>query len=77
MSLAIASSRRIELKNWDRTAINLPFGRVAMVAGEPITVPPDADKAALETIRQQVERELNRVTARAYEIVDRTGGAPP
>jgi lysophospholipid acyltransferase (LPLAT)-like uncharacterized protein len=74
---AIASSRRIELKNWDRTAINLPFGRVALVAGEPIHVAPDADKATLETIRQHVERELNRVTARAYEIVDRTGGTPP
>ena len=74
---AIASSRRIQLKNWDRTAINLPFGRAALVAGKPIFVPPDADKPTLETIRQQVERELNRVTARAYEIVDRTGGTPP
>lgn len=74
--VAIASSRRIQLKNWDRTAINLPFGRVALVAGEPIFVPRDADKAALEAIRQNVERELNRVTARAYEIADRTGSAP-
>ena len=32
--VAIATSRRIELDNWDRTAINLPFGRVAVVAGE-------------------------------------------
>ncbi len=76
-AVAIASSRRIQLKNWDRTAINLPFGRVALVAGEPIFVPRDADKPTLETIRQQVERELNRVTARAYEIADRTGGSPP
>ena len=75
-AVAIASSRRIELKNWDRTAINLPFGRAALVAGGPIFVPRDADKAALETIRQQVERELNRVTARAYDIVDRNGSAP-
>jgi lysophospholipid acyltransferase (LPLAT)-like uncharacterized protein len=74
---AVASSRRVELKNWDRTAINLPFGRVALVAGEPIFVPRDADKATLEDIRQQVERELNRVTARAYEIVDRSGSTPP
>ena len=74
---AIASSRRIELKNWDRTAINLPFSRIALVAGGPITVARDADDATLELVRQQVERELNRVTARAYEIVDRSGGTPP
>jgi lysophospholipid acyltransferase (LPLAT)-like uncharacterized protein len=75
-AIAIASSRRIELKNWDRTAINLPFGRVALVASEAIYVPSDADAAALEAARQRVESELNRVTARAYEIVDRTGSPP-
>jgi lysophospholipid acyltransferase (LPLAT)-like uncharacterized protein len=72
-AVASATSRRIELDNWDRSAINLPFGRMAMVAGEPIFVARDADDAALETARQQVENELNRVTARAYDIVDRRG----
>ncbi len=71
--VAVASSRRIELKNWDRSAINLPFGRVGVVASGPFVVPRDADNAALETARQQVESELNRATARAYEIADRTG----
>jgi hypothetical protein len=75
--VAIASSRRIELKNWDRTAINLPFSRIALVAGGPIFVAPDADVATLETTRQYIQTELNRVTARAYAIVDRTGSAPP
>ena len=75
--VAIATSRRIELDNWDRTAINLPFGRAAFVASEAIYVARDADDAALETARQQVESELNRITARAYEIADRTGSAKP
>ena len=75
--VAIASSRRVELDNWDRSAFNLPFGRLALVAGGPISVPRDADEAALEASRLEVERELNRVTARAYEIVDRGGSAPP
>jgi lysophospholipid acyltransferase (LPLAT)-like uncharacterized protein len=74
---AIASSRRIELKNWDRTAINLPFGRVALVGGNPIHVARDADDAALEAARQSVENELNRVTARAYALADRSGETPP
>lgn len=75
--VAIASSRRIELTNWDRTAVNLPFSRVAMVANEGVYVPRDADDAALEAARQFVEQELNRLTIRAYEIADRTGSAPP
>lgn len=71
--VAIASSRRIELDNWDHSAVNLPFSRLAMVIGEPIEVCPEADEPALEAARQLVERELNRVTRRAYEIADRTG----
>jgi hypothetical protein len=75
--VAIASSRRKELNNWDRTAVNLPFSRVAMVASEEIYVPRDANAATLESARQMVERELNRVTTRAYDLVDSTGGAAP
>jgi len=70
--VAIASSRRIELHNWDRSAINLPFSRMGLVASEAIYVPHDSDHAALEAARRRVESELNRVTARAYEIADRT-----
>jgi lysophospholipid acyltransferase (LPLAT)-like uncharacterized protein len=76
-AVAIASHRRIELGNWDRSAINLPCSRMGLVAGEPIYVPSDADDAALEAARQRMESELNRVTARAYEIADRTGSRQP
>ena len=74
---AIASSRRIELDNWDRTAINLPFSRIALVASEPIHVAREADDAALEAARQRLESELNRLTARAYAIVDGKGSPAP
>jgi len=68
--VAIATSRRIELSNWDRTAVNLPFSRIAVVVGEPIRVAADANEAALENARLAVEGGLNAVTKRAYEIVD-------
>jgi lysophospholipid acyltransferase (LPLAT)-like uncharacterized protein len=71
--IAVATSRRIELDNWDRSAINLPFSRGAMVGGKAIWVPADADAAMLETCRLKVEAEMNRVTARAYALVDRSG----
>jgi lysophospholipid acyltransferase (LPLAT)-like uncharacterized protein len=75
--VAIASSRRIELDNWDRTAINLPFSRVGITASGPFTVPRDADDAALEGARQRVENELNQLTAQAYDLADKTGSNQP
>lgn len=63
--LSLTTSRRKELNNWDRTAINLPFGRMCGVVGEPVRVPRDADDAALEAARLKVEQELNAASARA------------
>jgi lysophospholipid acyltransferase (LPLAT)-like uncharacterized protein len=69
--VAIASSRRKVLNNWDRTAINLPFSRIAMVANEPIWVPQDASAEVLEEKRAAVESELNRLTEHAHNLADR------
>lgn len=67
---AVATSNRKRMtRSWDRAAFNLPFGRFSMVFGEPIEVPADADAEAIETKRRAVEAALNRVTARAYELV--------
>jgi len=70
--VAIATQRRIVLDNWDRTAINLPFGRAALVVGAPIYVPRNADDQTLELARVAVEEALNAATGRAYEIVDQS-----
>jgi lysophospholipid acyltransferase (LPLAT)-like uncharacterized protein len=71
--VAIATRRRHVLDNWDRTTINLPFGHGARVAGPPVRVAADADDAALEAARREVEASLNAATRRAYDIAD--GGA--
>jgi lysophospholipid acyltransferase (LPLAT)-like uncharacterized protein len=68
--IGLATSRRVRLSNWDRTCINLPFGRMVMVRGEPIRVAPDADDAALEDARRTVEARLAEVDARAYAVAD-------
>jgi lysophospholipid acyltransferase (LPLAT)-like uncharacterized protein len=67
--VAIATSRRIVLDNWDRTTVNLPFSRGATVAGAPIYVSHDADDETLELARRAVEDALNAATSRAYELV--------
>jgi lysophospholipid acyltransferase (LPLAT)-like uncharacterized protein len=71
MSFAMATSRYWRLKNWDRTTINLPFGRGAVVGGEIFMVPPDADAATMEELRLRLEASLNEATTRAYAQVGR------
>jgi lysophospholipid acyltransferase (LPLAT)-like uncharacterized protein len=75
MPFAMATSRFIRLKNWDRTTINLPFGRGAVVGIEEIYVPPDADAELMEKLRARLEAYLNEVTRRAYVQVGRPEGA--
>jgi lysophospholipid acyltransferase (LPLAT)-like uncharacterized protein len=69
LPVAMTTSRLIRLSNWDRTAFSLPFGQMGVARGAEIRVPRDADDAALETARLQVENALNAVTERAYAIV--------
>jgi lysophospholipid acyltransferase (LPLAT)-like uncharacterized protein len=71
MPFAMATSRFIRLNNWDRTTINLPFGRGALVGGDVIMVSPDADADAMEKLRAQLEATLNDATTRAYAKVGR------
>jgi lysophospholipid acyltransferase (LPLAT)-like uncharacterized protein len=69
MPFAMATSRFLRLKNWDRTTINLPFGRGALVGGEIIMVPPDAGVETMEELRARLEATLNDATRRAYAQV--------
>jgi lysophospholipid acyltransferase (LPLAT)-like uncharacterized protein len=71
LPFAMVTSRFIRLKNWDRTTINLPFGRGAVVGIDAVVVPPDADAETMERLRQQVETYLNEATRRAYAQVGR------
>ena len=71
MPFAMATSRFVRLHNWDRTTINLPFGRGALVGGDIIIVPPDADAETMEDLRARLEATLNDATRRAYAQIGR------
>jgi len=76
MPFAMVTSRYWRLKNWDRTTINLPFSRGALVGGEIIMVPADATPEVMEALRVRLEASLNDATVRAYAQVGRPDGAP-
>ena len=72
VAFAVATSRRKVLeRSWDKTTINLPFGRGTVVIGDPIYVRSDADDAEMERKRQEVTASLNAATEKAYRLVDR------
>ncbi len=68
--VAVATSRYVELRSWDRSVLNLPFGRFVIAVGEPLRIAADADAAALEDGRRAVEKRLNATTDRAYAIAE-------
>ncbi|ANP45081.1 lysophospholipid acyltransferase family protein [Candidatus Viadribacter manganicus] len=70
-----ASNNRIVFdKSWDHFVLPLPFGKGALVWGNPIAPPPmDASDADIEAVRLALEAEMNRIAAEA----DRIAGVPP
>lgn len=69
--MAAATSRRIVFDSWDRASLGLPFGRGALVVGRSICAPADAGPELCEALRREVERELDRVNARAFALCGR------
>jgi hypothetical protein len=74
LPVAITTSRFKRMNNWDRSVINLPFGRGVIASGDVLRVPGDADEAAMEQLRAQLEDRLNEVNRRAYRNVGRSEG---
>jgi lysophospholipid acyltransferase (LPLAT)-like uncharacterized protein len=71
------------MKSWDRFVVPRPFTRARCVTGEPILVPPDAERDLLEEYRQEVQQRLLDVTEQAERWAEegvapvRRVGAPP
>ena len=57
------------LKSWDRTQIPKPFSTVALTVGAPIDVPGEADEAALEAKRAELEQSLLALEQRAASML--------
>jgi lysophospholipid acyltransferase (LPLAT)-like uncharacterized protein len=63
--LTSASDRHRTFKSWDAFELPAPYARVVVRYGEPLLVDPNADRVMVEARRQDVERELTRITDEA------------
>lgn len=61
------ASRRKVLNSWDRFIIPYPFSKIAVMYGDPVYVPQDADDNVMEQKRVELEKRLNEIT----EYVDK------
>jgi lysophospholipid acyltransferase (LPLAT)-like uncharacterized protein len=59
--MAVAARCKQTFDTWDRFELPLPFGRIALLAGEPLRVWPDDRGPALELKRLELESRLNRL----------------
>ena len=71
LAVAYATSRRhVIRRSWDKTTVNLPFGRAAAIISQPLYVEKNADDARMEEYRAELTRRLDAATKEAYAIVD-------
>lgn len=65
LPVAFGAWPRTILKSWDQFLVPHPFGRGVYVWGEPIYVPGDADKAAVEKFQLLLAERLDALVAEA------------
>jgi lysophospholipid acyltransferase (LPLAT)-like uncharacterized protein len=63
--VGVAARPALRFPSWDRTILPLPFARVLFTGGAPLHVPAEATREDLEELRQELERELDRLQALA------------
>ncbi|NDW04276.1 DUF374 domain-containing protein [Jiella sp. 40Bstr34] len=66
---AVTSRHHVLARAWDKTRIPLPFGRIAVVMGAPITVPADADDALMAEKRREVTAAIEAANLAAERLV--------
>jgi lysophospholipid acyltransferase (LPLAT)-like uncharacterized protein len=65
----LEADRHWTLNSWDRTQVPKPFATIALVVGEPFSVVADADDAAIEEARRELERRLSVLEQRARALI--------
>jgi lysophospholipid acyltransferase (LPLAT)-like uncharacterized protein len=74
IGVGVGFRRAWRAKSWDRFAVPWPFTQVSAVIAEPIHVPPDLDRASLESVRALAEDRMLQATEAAERWA--SGGEP-
>jgi lysophospholipid acyltransferase (LPLAT)-like uncharacterized protein len=67
LPFTVATKSYWQVPSWDRLQIPKPFTRAKVFIGVPIDVPADADDAALEAKRDELQRSLDELTRRGEQ----------
>jgi lysophospholipid acyltransferase (LPLAT)-like uncharacterized protein len=73
----LEASRHWSMRSWDRTQVPKPFSTVALVVGEPMSVPADAKDGDLERWRVELEVRLEGLERTALNLLNRSGRSQP
>ena len=68
---AAVTSARVELDNWDRASIALPFGRGCVLWSEPLYVRRAADEREMGLIALDIASQLDELHVTARSLLDR------
>lgn len=68
---AAVTSARLDLDNWDRASIPLPFGRGCILWSEPLYVRKAADDREIGLIAMDISARLDELHATAYQSLGR------
>jgi hypothetical protein len=68
LPVAFGAWPRTILKSWDRFLVPHPFGRAVYVWGEPLYVPADADKVAVEKFQSVLADRLDALVTEADAV---------
>lgn len=71
--VGLSARPAVRVGSWDRALVPIPFARVRVVVGEPIRVPERAGNDELVARGLALQKELDRLTARADALL----GLPP
>ncbi len=70
LPVAVVVKNRIDFPSWDRASLGLPlFNRGVIAFGPLVWVPADSSEEAIETLRQELQNQLDLVHARAYALL--------
>lgn len=71
--VAFEARPAVHLRSWDQALLPLPFARVQVLYGEPITVPRRASKEQVAEAQAALDRDLDRLESRAAALLGGKG----